>query len=88
MELLERQAQSFNIDLQLTLPGKTEEDTSSIGLAIKNLRSVKPPLSWDYAVGLVQKNTPDRQNAELILTRLKDEGMFVQDPDGYWRLSK
>ncbi len=90
-ELLKRQAESFNIDFQSNFHTKTEEekrDTSPIALAINKLRSVNPPLSWDYAVELVQKTFPDRQNAEQVLTRLKDDGLFIQDPDGYWRLTK
>ncbi|GEM_PF-1591572 len=65
-----------------------DEEYSVRDLVLGRLRTVKGPMSWDYAVEQAMKVTGDRTKAEGYLKRFQDEGLLAKDPDGYWRLTK
>jgi len=74
------------------ITGPTEyvltSDDSDRERVLAKLRSVKDPMSWDYALCQAMKATGDRTKAEGYLKRFQADGRFVQDPDGYFRLER
>jgi hypothetical protein len=67
---------------------ESEGDDSDRERALAKLRSMKGPMSWDYALSQAVKATGDRIKAEGYLKRFQADGRFVQDPDGYWTLTR